>query len=276
MWTEWDKGTDEGYEKSEQTARALLAYADLPLLYRVHACMTLGCTPSSAWAREGLRTMELSIQSTRDKGGEPSEPELKLLEACKTVLRNAEAAEEEFDEEVEQDKEDEEDEEDEDEEPAAIEQHAEPAAIEREPPRRISAADRLAIQEGASFTGQGTGMATPAASRTASGDSPQASQARRTTQARAGLRTGLATPGVSRTTSRTASGGPVTASSGNPGRVVRRRTSLRLSRVAEDDPEEETPGDGEDEDGGEDGGEGGDGDEGKDDALGGEGEGDDV
>ena len=34
----------------------------------------------------------------------------------------------------------------------AIEQRAEPATIDREPPRRISAADRLAIQEAASFT----------------------------------------------------------------------------------------------------------------------------
>jgi hypothetical protein len=107
MWTEWDKGTEEGYEKSEQTARALLAHADLPLLYRVRACITLGCTPSSAWAREGLCIMELSIQSTRNKGREPSEPELRLLEACKTVLGNAEAAEEEDEEDDDDDEEDE-------------------------------------------------------------------------------------------------------------------------------------------------------------------------
>ena len=94
-------------------------------------------------------------------------------------------------------------------------------------------------------------MATPSASRTGPGDSPHASQVHRTTKARTGLRTGLATPGVSRTASRTASGGPVTAASGSLGRVLRRRTSLRLSRVAEDDPEEERAGDGEGEDDGE-------------------------
>jgi hypothetical protein len=114
MWTEWDKGTEEGYEKSEQTARALLAHADLPLLYRVRACITLGCTPSSAWAREGLCIMELSIQSTRDKGREPSEPELRLLEACKTILRNAEAAEEEEEEDDDDDDNDDNDDDDDD------------------------------------------------------------------------------------------------------------------------------------------------------------------
>jgi hypothetical protein len=36
MWTEWIKGTDEGYENGEQTARALLANIDLPLVYRAH------------------------------------------------------------------------------------------------------------------------------------------------------------------------------------------------------------------------------------------------
>jgi hypothetical protein len=91
----------EGYEKGKQTALALLAYADLPLLYRIRACMTLGCTPSSAYAREGLRTMELHIQNTREKGREISEPELRLLESCKTVLRNAEAAEDDEDDEDE-------------------------------------------------------------------------------------------------------------------------------------------------------------------------------
>jgi hypothetical protein len=62
MWIEWRKETDDGYEKSEKTARALLAHADLPLFYRARACMILGCTPSVAWAKEGVRSVRLGIQ----------------------------------------------------------------------------------------------------------------------------------------------------------------------------------------------------------------------
>jgi hypothetical protein len=88
----------------------------------------------------------------------------------------------------------------------------------------MSAADRLTIQEGIRFSSTQaarTGLATPGVSRTASGDPAQAA-----TQPR----TGLATPGVSRTTSRT--------TPGNPGQLVRRRTSLRLSSLVDEIPEE--------------------------------------
>ena len=62
MWIEWRKDTDDGYEKSEKTARALLAHADLPLFYRARACMILGCTLSVAWQKRESAAFGLAFK----------------------------------------------------------------------------------------------------------------------------------------------------------------------------------------------------------------------
>jgi hypothetical protein len=79
---------------AESTARTLLANADLPLLFRARACMVLGCNndPESDYlemAQQGVRMAELMV--SRCEPG-PGPWETRILEDCKIVLKEAQAA----------------------------------------------------------------------------------------------------------------------------------------------------------------------------------------
>ncbi|KJY01031.1 hypothetical protein TI39_contig305g00043 [Zymoseptoria brevis] len=79
---------------AEGTARILLANPDVPPLFRVHACMVLGCnnffnSDYLEMAEQGVRTAELIIS---DRGGEPSGLEMRLARDAKDVLKGAQEA----------------------------------------------------------------------------------------------------------------------------------------------------------------------------------------
>lgn len=100
------KETPEGDKEANSIARLVVEDPSAPLLIRARACMVLGCSDEDdflEWAKEGVRTAGLISEVVGDRAGEI---EKRVIESCKTVLRQAEEEQEQNEQEqAEKDKE---------------------------------------------------------------------------------------------------------------------------------------------------------------------------
>ncbi|KAF2481997.1 hypothetical protein BDY17DRAFT_300065 [Neohortaea acidophila] len=95
-----ESDSEEDKAEGDSIARMLVTYANIPLLIRIRACMTLACSSDDGyveWAQECVRLAEIAHGIATTPGQEarnaafPGEAEAELLDDARRVLQWAEA-----------------------------------------------------------------------------------------------------------------------------------------------------------------------------------------